>query len=245
VSLERVDARVKLYMLLAMSTASVAAREPGLLALLLTETAAVLLIGGVSVGRALWRIRGALGLVLSVFVLQCIFNRSGAPLITLGGFTLVTRGGVVTALCVMLRLWIILLAALIILTGESRDYLLALGQLGLPYEISFMVMAGMRFLPLLRDEAQDVLCAVQMRGTQIKGAGLRKRLRVYLSIAVPIVAGAIRRSEQMSIAMEARAFRSLPRRTVMRTRKMRRADWLWLIAFTAALAAIVVLCTVI
>ena len=236
VKLSGVDARVKLFMLLGVSTASVLSREWRLLACLLALTVCVLAVGGVSLGRTLWRVRGALGLMASLFILQCIFNRTGEPLLCAGGLVLVRRGGVETALAVLLRLLIMLLAALMVLTGEKRDYLLALRQLGLPYEVCFMVMAGLHFLPTLRNEAQDVLCAVQMRGTRVHGAPLRRRLGVYMRVALPIVAGAIRRSEQLSVAMEARAFRSMPGRSSMRRLRMQRHDFVWLAGFFAALA---------
>lgn len=237
--LETLDPRVKLAMLLALSTASVASMNLALLALLLAFTALILLLGGVHLGRALWRVRGALGMLAMLFLLQCIFNRSGEPLLRLGAFTLVTTGGVSAAAAVALRLLIVLLSALIILTGQRRDYLLALLQLGLPYEICFMVLAGLHFLPLLREESRDVMYAVQMRGTRVQGTSLKNRLGVYLRVAVPIVAGAIRRSEQMSVAMETRAFRSRPKRTSMRRLRMRRSDWAMLAGFCAALAAII------
>ena len=61
VKLSGVDARVKLLMLLGVSTASVLSREWRLLACLLALTVCVLAVGGVSLGRTLWRVRGALG----------------------------------------------------------------------------------------------------------------------------------------------------------------------------------------
>ena len=237
--LETLDPRVKLFMMLAISTDSVVTRDPVLMLMLLVFTFLLLAAGGVPLSKALWRVRGAVGLILSIFILQCIFDRSGDPLVRAGDFTLITRGGLNAALYVMLRLLTVLLSALIILTGRRRDYLLALTQLGLPYELSFMVMAGLHFLPLLREEAQDVMCAVQMRGTKMKKTPVRQRAQVYLKMAVPIVAGAIRRSEQMSVAMEARAFRAMPRRTSMRRLVMKKSDWICLIVFTVLLALII------
>lgn len=238
--LETLDARVKLLMLLALSTASVFIRRPFTLLALLLFTAAILLCGGVHPARTLRRIRTALRLIASLFVLQCLFNRSGAPLLSLRGFPLITRGGMEAAFVVSLRLLILLLSALMILTGSRRDYLLALRQFALPYELSFMVMAGLRFLPLLREEAQDVLSAVQMRGISLKHSSLRSRLGVYLRVTVPVVAGAIRRSEQMSIAMEARAFRAMPARTSMRRLSMGRQDWLCFAIFTVLFLLIII-----
>ncbi len=141
---------------------------------------------------------------------------------------------------VCLRLLIILLTALILMTSNSRDYLLAFTQMHLPYEIAFMVLVALRFIPMLKEEAQDVLCAVQMRGVKLKRTGLRNKANVYLSILIPIVAGAIRRSEQMAVAMEARAFRSSPKRTNMRRLKFSIRDLIYLVVFCILLTSIVI-----
>jgi energy-coupling factor transport system permease protein len=236
--LDTLDARVKLLMLLCLSTASVAVSDLRVLAALLGFLLALLLAGGVRLGQALGKARGALGLVGSLFVLHCAFDRSGAALVCVGGWAVLTWGGVTGAGRVTLRLLILLLVALLIQTGAQRDYLLALNQLGLPYEISFTVLAALRFLPLLRQQAQDVLSAMQMRGLKLKHTSLRHRLSVYLRAALPIVSGAIRRSEQMATAMELRAFRAHPRRTSMRRLRLTGKDGIYLVLFSALFLAL-------
>jgi energy-coupling factor transport system permease protein len=156
-------------------------------------------------------------------------------------FTLATRGGLETGVVVSLRLYIILLTALVILTGEPRDYILAMTQSGIPYEIAFMSLAALRFIPMLREEAQDVLCAVQMRGTQLKKSGLKHKAKVYISVMIPIIAGAIHRSEQLSIAMEARGFRAYPKRASMRRLRFHTKDMIYLAAFAVVLSVIVMI----
>ena len=232
-NLSELDPRVKLVLLLVLSTAALTTERPALLLTWLGLTALLLLLGGISAGQLLQKTKTILKLIASLFVLQCLFNRSGEPWLSLNGLTLVTSGGLHAGTFVALRLLIIVLSALILLTGSRQDYLLSLNQLGLPYEISFMVLIGLRFLPFLRDAAQDVLWAVQMRGGRIKGAGLRKRMQLYLSLILPIVALAIRRSENLAMAMEARAFRCQPKRTFRRRLTMKRGDWLYLTEFIA------------
>lgn len=226
--LSELDPRVRLILLIGLSTLSVVLRRMEPLLLLAVLTFAILLAGGADLKEAFGRIKGAVKLIAEIFVLQCIFTRQGEPLIAVHGFTIVTQDGLLTSAAVSLRLLILLMSAVIILTGESRDYLLALNQWKIPYEISFMVMAALRFLSILREEAQDVLYAVQMRGTKLRKTGLIHKIRVYSSILVPVAAGAIRRSEQMATAMEARAFRAMPRRTSMRKLKMKNRDWICL-----------------
>jgi len=235
--LARLDPRPKLLFVLCVSTLAVIWRDPAWLGALLALTVAVLLAGGVDPRSTLAQVRGVLQVVAILFVVQCVFVRSGEPVVSVAGFTLVTTGGLTTALGVTLRLLIVVCSALVLLTGHARDYLLALVQCRVPYEIAFMVMTAVHFLPILREEALDVYHAVQMRGTEVAKAGVRERLAVYARIALPVVAGALRRAEQVSLAMEARAFRSQPRRTSMRRLTLGAGDVAALVAVAAGTAA--------
>lgn len=238
-SLSRIDPRVKLLFLVLVSTAALISRATAALLALLGITLLIILAGGVSPGVVWRKLRGLFGLIAMLFILQCLFDRRGDPLLTISGATIIYDSGFQTAVLVNLRLLIIILSALIVAVGETRDYLLALTSLKVPYEIAFMVLAALRFLPLLREEAQDVLCAAQLRGLRLKKAGLRKQAGAYLSIVLPVVAGAIRRAEQLSIAMEARGFRAFPRRTSMRRLRMRTADLVYAAALCIVVAAVV------
>jgi energy-coupling factor transport system permease protein len=228
------DPRPKLLFVVCVSTLAVLWREPAWLAGLLAVTVAVLLLGGVSTRRAWSQARGVVGVIAVLFVVQCVFVRTGEPVVSAGGVVLVTSGGLAVALGVTLRLLIVVCSALVLLTGEARDYLLALVQCRVPYEIAFMVMTALHFLPILREEALDVYHAVQMRGTEVARASLRARLAVYSRIALPIVAGALRRAEQVSLAMEARAFRALPHRTSLRRLTLATRDVVALVAVASA-----------
>lgn len=243
--LKKIDPRIKLLILACLSTLSVVSQNVLQLAALFVLIFLMLVFGGVNIKEAVCRVKGMIKLIISLFIIQCIFNRAGDPLISVFGLTLITTGGVSASAVVTLRLIILLISAVVIMTSSSRDYLTAMMQIHIPYEIAFMVMAGLRFLPILREESQDIMCAVQMRGTKIKGTGLRKRAKIYISLLIPVVAGAIRRSEQMSVAMEMRCFRAYPKRTCMRRLTLHRSDWLYfsafavLFAFVAAMPAII------
>ena len=240
-SLSKLDPRVKLFFLIAITTASLILTAPLALLPLLFMSLLIMLAGGVKPGAVWFKLRGFFGLIVMIFLLQCIFDRSGEPLLIISGLTVVTASGFQTAVLVNLRLLIIILSALIVATGETRDYLLAMTQLKVPYEIAFMVLAALRFLPMLREEASDVLSAAQMRGLRIKKAGLKAQTGAYVSIVIPVVAGAIRRAELLSIVMEARGFRAYPQRTNMRRLRMRASDWVYALSFCVSIAALFVL----
>lgn len=232
--LDSFDPRTKLMLMLCLSGIAIFQPDPLLLLCLLALTVLILLVGGAHPARILRQIRGVLYMIIMLFIVQSLFVRTGEPLVTLGGFTLITTGGLTTAAAICLRLLILITGALILLTGESRDYLPALVQMKIPYEIAFMVMAAVHFLPILKEEAMDVYYSVQLRGTEIAKASLPKKLRAFSKICMPILVGAINRAKQMSIAMEARGFRSQPRRTYLRTIHLKPKDVALLVILPAA-----------
>ena len=241
-NLTLLDPRVKLFLLVGLSSSALAARSLAALPALLFLVGFILIAGRISI-RLIWvKLRGLFGLIAALFLLQCLFQRNGNPMLSVSGFTFVTDLGFQAAVFVSLRLLVIALSALVVICGEVRDYLLSLTSLKVPYEIAFMVLAAMRFLPMLRREAQDVLFAAQMRGLKLKKTGLKRQAGAYISIALPIVASAVQRAELLSIAMEARGFRAFPQRTSMRRLRMRGADWAYSLVFCAAITAILVFC---
>ena len=143
-SLKIADPRVKLALLLGLSTAAVAARSLSALMAIAVLTLMILVAGGVHPARVIGRVQNLIKLIVILFIIQCVFNRSGDPLLSIGSFSLLTAGGVHLAARVSLRLLIILLSALLVMTGEPRDYLQALIQIKVPYEIAFMVLAAMQ-----------------------------------------------------------------------------------------------------
>ena len=234
------DPRTKLMLMVCLSTIAVFRDEPPILLAVLAVTLLILLIGGVNLQTILRQAKAIFLLIFSVFVIQCLFVRTGEPLLSLGGFILLTTGGFVMAATVTLRFLILVMCALMLLTGNSADYLPAMVQMKIPYEIAFMVMAAVHFLPLLKEEAMDIYYSVQLRGTPIQGASLPKKIKAYRSICLPILVGAVNRAKTMSIAMEARGFRAKENRTYMRRLKLKTKDWLLIIALPLLTAVLMV-----
>ena len=227
------DPRTKLMLMVCLSTVAIFRPEPLLLLAIFGLTLLILLIGGVNTGTMLRQIRGIFYMVIGLFVIQSLFVRTGVPMVTLGDFTLITTGGLEMASTICLRIMILVMSALILLTGETRDFLPAMVQMKLPYEIAFMVMAAVHFLPILKEEALDVYYSVQLRGTEIQKASIPMKIKCYGNICLPILVGAINRAKTMSVAMEARGFRAKPNRTFMRKLKLKTKDIIFLILIPA------------
>jgi energy-coupling factor transport system permease protein len=196
-----------------MIAASTVCMLTGNLLLVMTVLAVLIitfLIGGVDFINIFRKARAMFALIVFLFVIQASFM--GIP------------QGLQLAGLLSLRLLVIVMAALVLLEGDIRDYLLAMVQMKIPYSFAFMVMVGLHFLPILRGEAVNVYHCMQLRGKDFKKIGIVRKIKAYAAICLPVMAGALRRAEETSIAMETRAFRSMKGRTYMRRLKMKARD---------------------
>ncbi|MDR3304958.1 MAG: energy-coupling factor transporter transmembrane protein EcfT [Clostridiales Family XIII bacterium] len=224
--LSRLDPRTKFVFAVSVSGLCFFTEDILLLAALLLAVVVLLAIGGVNAGAALRRCRPLVIIIASLFVIQSLFSAG--------------RGmdGVLLAAALSLRLLLITASAQALLEGEIRDYMLALVQMKVPYEIAFMVTTGLHFLPVLRDEAMNVYWCVQLRGRAFRKVSLPAKIRAYMSICLPILVNTLRRAEEMSVAMELRGLRAKPGRTYMRRVKMRAVDFAAAVLWLAAVAGI-------
>ena len=126
----------------------------------------------------------------------------------------------------ILRLMIIIVSSVILTTSTSREIIQALIQMGLPYEIAFMVSISIRFLPLFKDEMRDMVVALQLRGIDLKKIKLKEKLLTYKYLLLPITANSILRARELATAMEMKAFRAYPKRSSYKILKMNKIDYL-------------------
>jgi energy-coupling factor transport system permease protein len=260
IGLRALDPRPKLAMMAAVSTLCLLTEN--LIFLLATLCA---LFATLAAGRAdfalLWRrCRALFALIASLFAIQALFaapaagssvaeiygefaaflagGGADAALIHVGGLSLLHTSGIMLASALALRLLNVVVSAQILLEGEVRDYMLAFTQMKLPYELAFMVVMGLHFLPILRDEALNAYCCMQLRGVDFKKSNPVARAKAYAGLCLPMFVGTLRRADEISVAMELRGLRAMPGRTCMRRLEMNRKDIavavLWPAAFITA-----------
>ncbi|MTI94396.1 MAG: energy-coupling factor transporter transmembrane protein EcfT [Firmicutes bacterium] len=186
----------------------------------------LLALGRVQYMRLLRRARRFAPLLLGLLVIQSLAHSGGSVLVQIGDFRLLTVEGVWAAFSVLLRLLIIVGAVMLLNRKDPQQIAMGLIKWKVPYELAFMVLLAMRFLPVLTEEFQDALTAVQLRGVELANIPLGQKLRIYNYILLPVVAGAVLRARRVATAMEARAFRAYPRRTYLEPPILRTVDYL-------------------
>lgn len=164
-----------------------------------------------------------------------------APFVQIGGWTLFS-GALQIGFATALRLAAILSLALIGgLTTTGPDLVRAgIQQLHVPYRIGYTALAAYRFVPRFGYELNVIRAAHRVRGHH-GGRGPFARIARGWGYIVPLLAGAIRHAERVALAMDARAFGAHPTRTERHPVPFRTRDTVFIAAFIAASAVILVL----
>ena len=119
------------------------------------------------------------------------------------------------------------LSLLFIFTTNMVHFILSLiQQLKLPPKLAYGILAGYRFLPMLKNEFTQVRAAHRIRGVN-RPKSWKEKIIQYQRFAIPLLAGAIRKAERTAVAMESKGFTGAKTRTFYRPMVIQRKDWLF------------------
>lgn len=121
------------------------------------------------------------------------------------------------------------------MTTDPFDTGLSLYQWGLPYRISYMFAFALRFFPLLQEELFVIRSALQARSYASVGSSNPVTIvKGVTTSVVPLGVGALRRSQDIALAMERRGL-GFPdelgiKRVIFRDIRLRKRDYFVMIA---------------
>ncbi|MEC0372474.1 energy-coupling factor transporter transmembrane component T family protein [Paenibacillus chibensis] len=98
-------------------------------------------------------------------------------------------------------------------TPSVRLFYALMQSFKLPPRFAYSFMASIRLLPMVWEEFLIRRQALQVRGAQVKGKGLKGLMEHIRMYAVPLLSQSIRRAHRVAIAMEAKQFNGKGRRT--------------------------------
>lgn len=238
--MKKFDPRTRILIVFLISSAALMIRQLApllsllLLTLLLCKLFSIPLLGSIKKLKKLWYFFFVLALV------QSIFTSGGETLVSIGNFRVLTTLGLQSGISIITRMSIIIYSALIIASAPPLEIVYGLIAMKLPYEIAFMVLLAMKFLPLIKEEFADSIIAVQLAGAQLDKIPLKQKLSLYTYILTPSVIKALHRARYISLSMECRGFRAYPSRTNYCKLKMKRADYMAMLATAVCLLIITV-----
>ncbi|MFA5523767.1 MAG: energy-coupling factor transporter transmembrane component T [Tissierellales bacterium] len=220
------DPRTKIITVLIISSAAIILKELMYLFFLLLLTLFICKLLSISLFGAIKKLRKLWIFFLVLALIQSVFNPGGEAIIGIRGINVLTTNGLISGTSIILRMSIIIFSALIIASSPVLETVYGLIAMRLPYEIAFMVLLAIKFLPLFKEEFTDSIIAVQLAGEDLKRIPLGQKLSLYTYILTPSVIKALGKAKYISISMECRGFRSYPNRTSYCRLKMKKLDYL-------------------
>lgn len=220
--LHRAPAAAKLAGLVVAVALVVAATTPVELLLAAAGTAALVGVSRVGwrrAGRAVWGLRWFLACVL---VMNALFfgGGDGGASLALGPARLTVAGALQGVRVVARTALVVVLGTLLTSTTRPqelvtgvRGLLAPLARLGVPVEpAALAVGVTVQFVPTLLREARHLMRAQTLRCGPVATHGIMRRAVNYVRLLVPVFVAALRRADELSVAMEARGYRVSPSR---------------------------------
>jgi len=85
--------------------------------------------------------------------------------------------------------------------------------LGVLFRFAFVVAMALRLVPTVVSTAFDIIDAQRSRGLDLESGGLLRRARAHVPLLAPMLLSTLRGADQLSMALECRAFGARLRRT--------------------------------
>ncbi len=121
-------------------------------------------------------------------------------------------------------------------TTKNEEVAIGLVKLGLPYSFTFAFCTALRLAPTIMGSATMVAQAQKSRGLDLREGGLLSRTKKYIPLLIPIFLTTLRYTNQLSMALESKAFRAMKKRTfLLEARFIARDYW---VAFALILVLI-------
>jgi energy-coupling factor transport system permease protein len=109
------------------------------------------------------------------------------------------------------------------------------------HEFAMIMAIALRFVPILIEELDKIMKAQTARGMDFKEGNLFERLKKLLPIIIPLFVSAVRRSNELAMAMDARCYHGGEGRTKMKPLQYQRRDYAVLIFVAIYLGVMIVL----
>jgi energy-coupling factor transport system permease protein len=225
--LHRIDAVTKFFWLMLATTGAILASDPWQALILYLSIALTGVVLGKISPRALFRRTIHVGLVsIWLFCLLAVISPPNKGPSLSVGFLNVSLANLSYAATIALRIFTLGTAStILVLTTDPRRMVAEFVKYAhLPYKAGFAVYAALRFLPLLQHEARIIYHAHAIRTDPHRG--LMSRFQLMRRLAIPLLAGALRRIQVMAVAMDVRGFGAHPTRTELDELHRDRAGWM-------------------
>ncbi|MDO4502721.1 MAG: energy-coupling factor transporter transmembrane component T [Coriobacteriia bacterium] len=241
----RMDARMKVTLLLAYIVVVLLAANPTALGLCALFTVGFYVCARIPMGVAIRAVLPLSFIVVVTALINLFWTQGGAVLLSLGPVH-VSEAGVYQALFMGCRLMLLLFGACLLtltttaldVTDAAEDMLRPFSRFGLPsHELAMMAGIALRFLPQFMTELDHIRNAQASRGAQLVDRSLKERYGAAKSLVIPLFVSVFRHAETLANAMDARCYHGGAGRTRLHVARMGSRDFVAIAVLVAMAAA--------
>ena len=222
--LHRLDPRVKLFGTLVYVITLFLHKSPVNYVMSLIFLITVIAISKVPVSYIIKGLRAIAVILIFSVLINMLFIEEGKVVIDIGWIQ-ITDEGLETAFYLGTRLIMLVLRTSLLtftttpnqLTDGLEKSLGFLTKIKVPVHVMALIMSiALRFIPVLTEELDKIMKAQTARGIDFESGGLLKRVRSMVPIVVPLFIAAVRRANDLAMAMESRCYHGGEGRTKLR-----------------------------
>lgn len=231
--IHRLDPRVKLLGTLVFVVTLFLHKSPITYAMSLLFLVATIVASTIPISYIVRGLKAVVVILLFSVVINMLFI-PGEPIIQIGWIH-ISREGVVTAFYLGTRLIMLVLGTSLMtftttpnqLTDGLDKSLGFLNKIKVPvHEIAMMMSIALRFIPILTEELDKIMKAQTARGIDFESGGLLKRMKSMVPIVVPLFVAAVRRANDLAMAMESRCYHGSQGRTKLHPLAYEKRDYI-------------------
>lgn len=162
----------------------------------------------------------------------------------------ITKEGIVQAVFLTMRLALLIMGASVLtltttpnqLTDGLEKMFGFLNRVKVPvHEIAMMMSIALRFIPILTEETDKIMKAQMARGADFESGNLIQKAKSLIPVLVPLFVAAIRRANDLAMAMEAKCYNGSEGRTKMKPLIYQKEDKLGYVCIAGYVAVLIAL----
>lgn len=255
--LHRLDPRMKLLLSILFVTMIFCATTVWALLAVTVLTFLLPVLGRIpmkTVLKAIKPLRWIILIMLIIFVLNGNGNVETQPLyapLWTWKFIYISWGGIIKAICVSVRIVILVISISVILSYTTSPIALAdaieqllspLKKIKVPvHDFAMMITIAMRFIPILVEETDKITSAQSARGADFTSGSLIRRAKALIPVFIPLFVSSVRHADNLATAMECRCYRSGEGRTRMKKLRYTPSDYVAYLVMSLLLIGVTVL----
>ena len=219
--IHRMDPRIKLLAVILYIVTVFFIHDYAMYAAMFLFVIAVAMVAKIPIKVLLRTVRAIIFLVLITAVINLFFTRGGKLLVKWGVIKIYSEGIHHAAKLALRLILLMLFPSLLTLTTTPMELTDAMESLMSPlkvikvpvHAIALIMSIALRMIPILMEETNKIMLAQKARGADFDTGGVLKKAKAMIPVLVPLFVGAFRRADELALAMDARCYSSVAKRT--------------------------------